>query len=238
MFSKLRVHLLAFGTALVFSAVLAAGAAPQAHSSMSGHSFSGGHSSVGSPHAGGFALGRSFSGPTFAGPARTAGTRSGGLRGTYRPAWGGRRDNFFRGYRPFGFPTFVPIIPFVDNGGFYDTQDQAAAPGPEDYEYDQGPPAPYAYPPYGPGPYGPAPEPPQSAAAENTPPQPPVTVVLRDGQKFQTQSFAVTNDTFWDFSNPVPRKVPISNIDVAASQKATATGGGEFPQLPESGPSK
>lgn len=66
---------------------------------------------------------------------------------------------------------------------------------------------------------------------EPAPPVVPVTVVLRNGQKLQVQNYAVMGQTFWDFTKQPVRKIPISNIDVAASSEATSASGGEFPQL-------
>ena len=78
------------------------------------------------------------------------------------------------------------------------------------------------------GPYMPAVVVPQ-AAAEPAPP--PVTVVLRNGQKLQVQNYAVMDHTFWDFSKQPARKIPISTIDISASSEATAANGGDFPEL-------
>ncbi len=58
---------------------------------------------------------------------------------------------------------------------------------------------------------------------------PPLTLILRDGQHLQVQSYAVVDQTFWDFTNATTRKIPLSNIDMAASAKATQANGGEFP---------
>jgi hypothetical protein len=41
----------------------------------------------------------------------------------------------------------------------------------------------------------------------------------------------VVDGTFWDFTNQLTRKIPISSIDIPASQKATEDAGAEFPQL-------
>lgn len=60
---------------------------------------------------------------------------------------------------------------------------------------------------------------------------PPVMLVLHSGQKIEVQSYAVMDQTFWDFTREPPRKIPISSIDIAASAKATEARGGEFPQL-------
>lgn len=71
----------------------------------------------------------------------------------------------------------------------------------------------------------------QPNAQEQLPPEAPVTLVLRNGQQLQVQNYAVMNETFWDLSRQPVRKIPISSIDVAASEKATTANGGEFPQL-------
>jgi hypothetical protein len=76
----------------------------------------------------------------------------------------------------------------------------------------------------------PASSPDAAPASEPAEPQtPPLTLVLRDGQHLQVQSYAVVDQTFWDFTNPTTRKIPLSNIDMAASAKATEANGGEFP---------
>lgn len=64
------------------------------------------------------------------------------------------------------------------------------------------------------------------------PPQVPVTLVLRSGQQLQVQNYAVMDQTFWDFSKQPVRKIPLSSIDIGASEKATKASGGEFPQMP------
>ena len=63
------------------------------------------------------------------------------------------------------------------------------------------------------------------------PTAPPLTVVLRNGQKLQVQNYAVMDHTFWDFSKQPARKIPLASIDVSASSQATAANGGEFPQF-------
>lgn len=71
-------------------------------------------------------------------------------------------------------------------------------------------------------------------ANETEQPQPPVTLVLRNGQRLTVNDYAVMDQTFWDFSKQPVYKIPLSNIDLAASQRATEAAGGEFPAL--SGP--
>jgi hypothetical protein len=77
----------------------------------------------------------------------------------------------------------------------------------------------------------PGPAPSAGAAPEQRPPTPPVILVLRDGQQLSVESYAIMNRTFWNFSKHPVQKIPISNIDIAASTKATEANGGEFPQL-------
>jgi hypothetical protein len=79
---------------------------------------------------------------------------------------------------------------------------------------------------------GAPPAPPASVEApQDAPPVVPITVVLRDGQQLQVSSYAVMNKVFWDFSNQPARRIPVANIDVAASKKATEAAGAEFPEL-------
>ena len=70
-----------------------------------------------------------------------------------------------------------------------------------------------------------------AAQPQNAPVQAPVTLVLRNGQQFEVQNYAVMNQTFWDFTNQPARKIPVSSIDIAASTKATQAKGGDFPAL-------
>jgi hypothetical protein len=78
--------------------------------------------------------------------------------------------------------------------------------------------------------YGQGP-PPQQAVAPEQPPPVPLTLILRSGERVQVENYAVANNMFWDFTQRGTRKIPLSNIDLAASAKATQANGGEFPQL-------
>ncbi len=73
----------------------------------------------------------------------------------------------------------------------------------------------------------------QSAASpqQQVPPPVPLTLVLRNGEQIQVQNYAVTDNTFWDFTQRGTRKIPLSSIDLSASVKATQAKGGEFPQI-------
>lgn len=71
------------------------------------------------------------------------------------------------------------------------------------------------------------PPPPTSVEPE----EPATIVVLRDGQKLHVRNYAIMGHTFWDFSARPAKQVPISEIDVVASQRANEAQGIEFPLL-------
>jgi hypothetical protein len=73
--------------------------------------------------------------------------------------------------------------------------------------------------------------PPQDEAVQQTTPQVPITLVLRNGQQIQVQNYAVMGQIFWDFTTQPARKIPVSSIDISASTRATEATGAEFPQL-------
>jgi hypothetical protein len=82
----------------------------------------------------------------------------------------------------------------------------------------------------------PAPPPPPSssrAAGNPEPPAPgaPLILILQNGQRLQLQSYAVMNQTLWDFSEQPARRIPFASINIPASQRATEAAGGEFPSL-------
>lgn len=72
--------------------------------------------------------------------------------------------------------------------------------------------------------------PPVSQTSE-TPPAPPITLVLNDGHTLQVQNYAIMGSTFWDFSKQPARRIPLSSINVPASAKATEASGAEFPPI-------
>jgi hypothetical protein len=71
----------------------------------------------------------------------------------------------------------------------------------------------------------------QDEGVQQTTPQVPITLVLRNGQQIQVQNYAVMGQIFWDFTTQPARKIPVSSIDIAASTRATEATGAEFPQL-------
>jgi hypothetical protein len=66
-------------------------------------------------------------------------------------------------------------------------------------------------------------------SAETTQASPAVVVILRDGKQFKSNDYAVMNNTFWDFSKSPVRQVPMSQVDVPASVRASAANGAQFP---------
>lgn len=146
------------------------------------------------------------------------------------------RPGRYRGYGLYG----VPLYPYLGYGyydGFGDTWDNSYNYPPEQYynpyaagpdpNVQQGlpndyyPPIPYAMDPQGE---------PMPAPAPPPPPSTPITLVLRNGQKLEVQNYAIMNGIFWDFSKQNAKKIPLLNIDEAASAKATEDAGGAFPE--------
>jgi hypothetical protein len=66
---------------------------------------------------------------------------------------------------------------------------------------------------------------------DQTPTSAPLDLILRDGKQLKINSYAVMGQEIWDFSSQTVKKIPLANVDVAASRKATEAGGGEFPEL-------
>jgi hypothetical protein len=64
------------------------------------------------------------------------------------------------------------------------------------------------------------------------PPATPIILVLKNGQKLEVQNYAIMNGMFWDFTKQTSKRIPLANIDVAASVKATEDAGGSFPAEP------
>lgn len=229
-----RTFLVSALTALLPAALLAQhGGFGGGHGgAIGGHGFAGGGYPVGAPRVGTAPLG------LHAPAAGYTGIRPGALR-----SYGVGR-NFDRNYRrvPYAYffaPYYYPSLdyassPYPDYGYGYDTAADPNAQGglvAENMlgdqinrlsaEIDQMR--------YGQQPMAPLPG--QSSEQDPQPPSAPVTLVLRNGQQLKVQNYAVMDQTFWDFSAQPTRKIPISNIDVAASAKATMANGGEFPEL-------
>jgi len=186
------------------------------------------------PPAGPAPLGSRSLGPGFLNGTGYIGSNSGGSR-SHSSSSSGRRD---RRSSPIGY-YFAPYYSYGDYGtGFYDAppappEDQNPSSGAdvtanllgeqiqrlsaqvEQLRSEQQP-APPAY---------------VSQAPQDAPPVAPITVVLRNGGQLQVANYAVMDRVFWDFSQQPARRIPVADIDVAASTKATEAAGGEFPEL-------
>jgi hypothetical protein len=64
----------------------------------------------------------------------------------------------------------------------------------------------------------------------------PLTLVMRSGQQLSVSNYAITDGVFWNFSKQPAQKIPVSDIDLAASAKATEANGGEFPAIGQQTP--
>jgi hypothetical protein len=67
--------------------------------------------------------------------------------------------------------------------------------------------------------------------APSAAPAVPITLVLRDGRHLQVQNYAVMDQMFWDFTTQPVKKIPLTSIDVAASEQLSAANGADFPKL-------
>jgi len=152
------------------------------------------------------------------GPKSGRGFRGYGLVGPFFPF-----SNV--GYLPNTAPPYIPDIPFDPNAPAIAAAQQAMADQIarlsaqlEEIKVNQSQPPPTT-------------GAPAAAAPEPLPPEIPLTLVLRDGKQLTVKSYAVMNGMLWDLSKQPVRKIPVTNIDIAASTKATEENGGEFPQI-------
>jgi hypothetical protein len=60
------------------------------------------------------------------------------------------------------------------------------------------------------------------------PPVPATVIVLRDGRRLETSNYAIMDQTLWNFSARPIQKIPVSSIDISASEKANADRGVDF----------
>jgi len=69
--------------------------------------------------------------------------------------------------------------------------------------------------------------PPSSTGSEETaeadpdpePPQPPTTLVFKDGHQLEVNNYAIVSQTLYDFTPGHPRKIALSDLDLPATQK-------------------
>lgn len=75
------------------------------------------------------------------------------------------------------------------------------------------------------------PPPVPAAEAEPAPaavPEPATVIILRSGKRIESTSYAVMDQTLWNFSARPVQKIPLSSIDIAASERANAERGVDF----------
>jgi hypothetical protein len=65
------------------------------------------------------------------------------------------------------------------------------------------------------------------------PPQPPTTLVFKDGHQIQLNNYAIVSQTLYDFTPGHPRKIALSDLDLPATQKQNDDRGVVF-ELPPS----
>ena len=58
--------------------------------------------------------------------------------------------------------------------------------------------------------------------------EPPITLVFRDGHRAQAQNYAIAGNTFWILNRSVAKKVPMNELDLAATRRANEQEGIEL----------
>ena len=69
-------------------------------------------------------------------------------------------------------------------------------------------------------------QPPTETRAEA--PEPATVLVFRDSRKLEVQNYAIIGQTLWSFSGPRTQKIPIADLDLAATAKANDARGLDF----------
>jgi hypothetical protein len=236
-----------------FAVCFATASLPAQHGG-GGHASAGGHAGFGGSHAfGGFHSGSGFSGHSLnRGSAFGRGSFRAPLRGNsgiglrlrtspyYRGCWGGYCGY---GYGGWGYPyLWGGVDPYWWWGNDSGSDDQANNGG---YGYGYGP---YGY---DDGlanqmqqqgiPLRPMPPSGENYHAQNTPPQqqqssaiaPATVLIFRDQHQEEIQNYAIVGETLWNFSVHPTQKIPLSDLDLPATQKANDARGVDF-RLPSS----
>lgn len=73
-----------------------------------------------------------------------------------------------------------------------------------------------------------APPAPAAAPVPAEPPPPATVLVLRDGKQVETTNYAVMDQMLWNFSARPVQKIPLTSIDLQASEKANSDRGVDF----------
>jgi hypothetical protein len=69
------------------------------------------------------------------------------------------------------------------------------------------------------------------SAADPEPPQPPTTLIFKDGHQIEVNNYAIVSQTLYDLTPGHPRKIALADLDLAATQKQNDDHGVSF-QLP------
>jgi len=69
---------------------------------------------------------------------------------------------------------------------------------------------------------------------DTTDPSPATVLVFRDQHKQEVQNYAIVGQTLWTFAPQRTQKIPLSDLDLAATQKANDERGVDF-RVPGSG---
>ena len=77
--------------------------------------------------------------------------------------------------------------------------------------------------------------PPQNQSADPAPAEmiPATVLVFRDQRKEEIYNYAIVGETLWNFSSQRTEKIPLSDLDIAATSKANQERGVDF-HLPDS----
>ena len=144
------------------------------------------------------------------------------------------------------YPVYIPVPVVVDPYSMYQpdpdqaasdqTDDQSVVPGPTVFERRTASDSSAAAQPPDPAPVPPDPPAPASAAGENAPaaqpqpvqPQDPSVLVFRDGHQLQVENYAIVGDALYDLTPGHARKIPLSQLDLAATVKANDDRGVDF----------
>jgi hypothetical protein len=57
---------------------------------------------------------------------------------------------------------------------------------------------------------------------------PPTVLVFRDQRKLEIRNYAIVGQTLWNFGSPRTQKIPLSDLDLAATIKANDDRGLSF----------
>ena len=141
-------------------------------------------------------------------------------------------------------PLFVPVPVIVDPSSMYQEpvdpdaqqeEDQSVVPGPTVFERrtpaDMGAAAGAAAMAADPAPPSSDASPAQAqtaSASQPAQPQDSSVLVFRDGHQLEIQNYAIVGDTLYDFTPGHMRKVPLSQLDLPATQKANDDRGVAF----------